>query len=283
MRVLPADDHVHSEWSWDAVSGSMARTCARAVEIGLPAVAFTEHVDYTRWVTPPEAHAEMTVYGHLVEDGRFHPPPLDVEGYLAELERCRSLFPSLRIVSGVELGEPHWFPDEVADLLATGAFERVLGSQHSFLVDGEPWLVTDLDGVGSLSELSPREMVRTHLLATHEMIVSDDRFAVLAHIDYAVRHWPGGPAAFPLREFEEEIRLVLEALAASGRTLEVNTAVPLDAEVVRWWREAGGETVSFGSDAHEPGALASRFPEVTTMVETVGFRPGADPLDFWHR
>ncbi|MFC7757916.1 hypothetical protein ACFQY4_07665 [Catellatospora bangladeshensis] len=39
--VLPAAGHVHSEWSWDAYVGSMERTCARAVELGLPAVAFT--------------------------------------------------------------------------------------------------------------------------------------------------------------------------------------------------------------------------------------------------
>jgi histidinol-phosphatase (PHP family) len=38
--VLPADSHVHTEWSWDAPDGSMERTCARAVEIGLPAIAF---------------------------------------------------------------------------------------------------------------------------------------------------------------------------------------------------------------------------------------------------
>ena len=45
--VLPADSHVHSQWSWDALAGSMEGTCRRAVEIGLPAVAFTEHADFT--------------------------------------------------------------------------------------------------------------------------------------------------------------------------------------------------------------------------------------------
>ena len=43
--TLPADSHVHSEWSWDAARGSMAGACARAVELGLPAVAFTDHAD----------------------------------------------------------------------------------------------------------------------------------------------------------------------------------------------------------------------------------------------
>jgi hypothetical protein len=41
--ALPADGHVHSQWSWDALAGSMEGTCARAAEIGLPALAFTEH------------------------------------------------------------------------------------------------------------------------------------------------------------------------------------------------------------------------------------------------
>ena len=54
LVVLPADDHVHSQWSWDAVSGSMERTCARAIEIGVPSVAFTEHADVTSWEVPPD-------------------------------------------------------------------------------------------------------------------------------------------------------------------------------------------------------------------------------------
>ena len=39
--IQPADGHVHTEFSWDAPGGSMERTCARAVHLGLPAVAFT--------------------------------------------------------------------------------------------------------------------------------------------------------------------------------------------------------------------------------------------------
>jgi histidinol-phosphatase (PHP family) len=51
---LPVDGHVHTEWSWDAPRGAMERTCARAVELGLPAVAFTEHLDRTAWPAPAD-------------------------------------------------------------------------------------------------------------------------------------------------------------------------------------------------------------------------------------
>lgn len=52
--MLPADSHVHSEWSWDTggprsgAAGRMRATCAQAVKIGLPAIIFTEHLDMPR-------------------------------------------------------------------------------------------------------------------------------------------------------------------------------------------------------------------------------------------
>src|SRR6185369_782479 len=46
---LPCDSHVHSEWSWDTPVGDMEGSCARALELGLPAIAFTEHLDNTVW------------------------------------------------------------------------------------------------------------------------------------------------------------------------------------------------------------------------------------------
>jgi histidinol-phosphatase (PHP family) len=131
--------------------------------------------------------------------------------------------------------------------------------------------------------MSPHEIVRAHLTETLEMVETCDRFAILAHIDYAARAWPAGFDRFPASEFEAEIRAVLEALAASGRTLEVNTARPLEAEIIGWWRDAGGETVSFGSDAHRPATLAHSFREVAPMVEAQGFRPGRGPHDLWQR
>ena len=54
---LPPDNHVHTEFSWDASNGSMHASCARAVELGLPSVAFTEHVDMAAWAIHDERTA----------------------------------------------------------------------------------------------------------------------------------------------------------------------------------------------------------------------------------
>src|SRR5437016_5663559 len=107
--VLPPDNHAHTQWSWDAFGGSMEGSCEQALKLGLPSIAFTEHVDLTRWLLDFAPSGEITtslspqttarVAANLGPDGRFSPPPFDVEGYLACLERCRERFPDVRILS----------------------------------------------------------------------------------------------------------------------------------------------------------------------------------------
>jgi histidinol-phosphatase (PHP family) len=292
-RLPPPDDHTHSEWSWDAVNGSMERSCARAVELGLPSIAFTEHVDLARWHIDPEDQPAMRrgdagpvarrIAARLAPDNCFDVPPLDVDGYLASIERCRALFPNLRIVTGVELGEPHWFAERCIALLGTGAFERVLGSLHSVEIGGKLWEANAAYRVLAENAMVPEDVIRLYLANTLRMVESSDLFAVLAHIDYPVRRLPTHGEPFDATRFEDEYRAVLRALARSGRALEVNTRIPLDARIVRWWHEVGGDAVSFGSDAHEPAAVANGFSEAAAMVEAQGFWPGRTPLDFWTR
>ncbi|MFC3764361.1 PHP domain-containing protein [Tenggerimyces flavus] len=269
---------MHSEWSWDARRGSMERTCTRAVELGLPAVAFTEHADHTR-LTIPEGSFFEQAHGHLVaEDRTLQAPPLDLTGYLESVQRCRDKYPDLKILSGVELGEAHWHADAVATLLEAGQFDRVLGSQHCLQVGSQRYEIPDLYLL-----MPPAEIMHAYLAEVHRLIESSDVFAVLGHIDYAVRGWVVNVGPFDPWAFEDEFRHVLRALAGSGRALEVNTRVPLHPEIVRWWRQEGGDAITFASDAHEPMALANGFAEAVAMVESIGFRPGRHPYDLWRR
>jgi histidinol-phosphatase (PHP family) len=275
--VLPADSHVHTQWSWDAAGGSMEDSCARAVELGLASIAFTEHADFTRWAIEHPGELDAADAGLVGSDGLLVPPALDVNGYLECVRRCRGKFADLRILSGLELGEPHWHPGQVTALLRDAQPDRVLGSVHTLALHG-PRMVDHLFG-----RLDPGEIVRRYLDEVLRLAQSAAPFAVLAHIDYPVRYWPAEAGCFAPAVFEEEYRGVLTALARSGRALEVNTSVPLPAMIVRWWREAGGQTLTFGSDAHEPSGVAGRFAEAAAMAEAAGFSPGRYPHDFWRR
>jgi histidinol-phosphatase (PHP family) len=255
----------------------MEQTCQRAVEMGLPAVAFTEHADYTTWpVTASDFDERLQPL--IASDGTLTPPELNLTGYLECLQRCRDRFPELRIISGVELGEPHWYSGVVATLLDAGDFDRVLGSLHSLPI-GQLFF--------EMPELYRRrpatEVVRDYLAEIPCLISSTDAFAVLAHIEYAVAYWPTQAGPFDPNSFQDEFRHALRVLADSGRALEVNTKVPVHPEIVAWWREEGGEAVTFGSDAHDPTVLARGFSDAAAMAEANGFRPGRHPYDFWRR
>ncbi|MFI0448040.1 PHP domain-containing protein [Actinomadura sp. 6N118] len=276
-RPLPPDNHVHTEWSWDASTGSMEGSCRRAMELGLPSIAFTDHADFTDWAFPGQADETPAL---RVVDEHSHGGFLDVQGYMDCLERCRDMFPDLTILSGVELGEPHLFDTQVDSMLSSWSFDRVLGSLHS-LTDDEGVLVY----APTLLKKDTVSTMRRYFAATLKMIETTDSFAVLAHIDYPMRApWPPDAKPYDALDYEEEYRAVLRALARSGRALEVNTSGPWPAhQVIGWWYEEGGQAVSFGSDAHEPGEVAQRFMDAAALVESCGFRPGRRPTDFWRR
>ncbi|OKJ70510.1 histidinol-phosphatase HisJ family protein [Streptomyces sp. CB02460] len=275
-QVLPTDNHVHTEWSWDASTAAMDKACEEAIRLGLPAISFTDHADFTAWAFPGDAEDSSVV---RVIDTHAHTGLFDLDGYWEALERCRDRYPDLKILAGMELGEPHLFATEIDGLLKRRHFDRLLGSLHSLSVDGTlhyaPFLFTAENA---------EELMRTYLTETLRMVETNGVFQVLAHIDYPMRAWPKGAKPYDATDYEGEYRAVLRALARDDRALEMNTQGPWPApEVVRWWYEEGGSAVSFGSDSHEPETVGRNFAATAAMVEAHGFKPGKDPIDFWRR
>ena len=255
---------MHTEFSWDAPRGSMEKSCERALELGLPAIAFTEHADWA-----------------LVHEGQHS---VDIDGYFDAVERCRAKYPDLRILTGVELGEPHWYPKETADVLAAGPLDRVLGSIHCIHLEGA---MLDASQFHKQEGIDFPAAVRTYLGEVLAMVESGQPFETLAHLDYPKRYWLEGVAPYREQDYEAEIRAILTAAARTGRVLEVNTTrghtLCPDLTVVRWWRQVGGQAVQYGSDAHQPDKVAEGFKVATEMVQAAGFKPSRDPVALWRR
>jgi histidinol-phosphatase (PHP family) len=242
----------------------MDGACRRAVELGLPSIAFTEHAD---WIRGDEA-------------------VFDPEGYFECLERCRARYPSLRILSGVEMGEPHRFKERAAMLAGMG-FDRLLASVHCIDWKGQ---TRDAASDGYLTPNDAEAMFRWYLGDALALLRSDVTFDVLAHLDYPKRYWPEAPA-YDESLFEDEFRTVLREAAKLGVALEINTTRGREPArylcpgpvVLGWWREEGGSAVCFGSDAHRPDHVAAGFGLAQQAAAAAGFRPGRDPFAIWTR
>jgi len=273
VSVLPPDNHAHTQWSWDApAEASMVRSCEQALALGVPAVAFTDHLDFTTGTDGDRITAE-----HIEPRPYARMHLLDVPGYLAMVDECRERYPDLRILTGAEIGEVHLWAASAQAVVARAGFDRVLGSQHAIPFNGKLTAADEL-----FRRMPADEVMRLYFAELLRLVEGSDIFQVLAHLDFPRRMWPWSAAPYDEQAFEPEIRAVLRALAASGRVLEVNTKSPLASPgLLGWWREAGGTAVSFGSDAHQPWRVGDRFKLAVDIVEAAGFRAGRDRYDFW--
>ena len=175
-----------------SLAASTITSCARAPAVGVPAIAFTEHLDFTVWTSvEPAPDAPVKVTDLITEDGTLAPPQLDVDGYMACVQRCRERFPDLVILTGVEVGEPYWHRDQVSAVLAAGQFDRVLGSLHTLP------LGAGLKEPGEHFARRPSaEVVRDYLAEIARLVAGSADFEALARIDFVSRYWPvaAGPS-----------------------------------------------------------------------------------------
>ena len=247
-----ADNHVHTEWSRDAGTAIWRN---RAV------------VPWS-WVCPRSRH-------RAADWIRGPEAVFDVEGYFRCIERCRAANPELRVLSGVEMGEPHLFPDAARELLSA-PFDRVLASVHCVEWEGRS---VDASELGFITTANVDAAFHLYLREVLALLESDQPFQVLAHLDYPKRYWPAEPA-YDEAEYEGEFRAILRAAAARGVALEVNTTRGGDPSrflcpgptVLGWWREEGGRAISLGSDAHRPDAIAAGFDLAQRLATEAGFK-----------
>ena len=78
-------------------------------------------------------------------------------------------------------------------------------------------------------------------------------------------------------EGTDELDAILKELIETGRGIEVNTSrmkrlglTNPKEEIIRRYKELGGEIITFGSDAHTPDCLGSCFKETGEMVKSCG-------------
>jgi len=246
---IPHDYHIHSTFSPDSPAAP-EEMCRRAIELGLPEIGFSEHWD----VSPYE------------KDIRFLKP----EPWYAEIERLRGLFAGqLTLRAGIEVSEPHLYPEDTAWVLSHAPFDYVLGSVHfvgTYFMFDEAYF-----------RLHTADEVYSAYFAEMDRMVRSADIDIIAHFDIPAR------TAKPIlgydpTHYENAIRTILGIVIERGLALDVNVAglrkpaqnLMPDPLILRWYHEMGGERITFGSDAHSVDHLGLNLDLAMLAVREAG-------------
>ncbi len=100
------------------------------------------------------------------------------------------------------------------------------------------------------------------------------------HLDYVVRYGPTKNEKYTYAKHADIFDQILTHLIENGKGIELNTnglrtglGQPNPcADIIRRYRELGGEIITIGSDAHTPVDIASHFDEACDLLKACGFR-----------
>ncbi len=256
--MIQGDFHMHTEFSTDSSASVRSMLDASAAR-GLHTVCITDHLDMDY---PPD------------EELGADPFRLDLDTYFQELSALKDEYRGkLDVRIGVELGlQPH-LGKAYEKLTEKYPFDFVIGSLH--LIHGmDPYYGKIFEG------RTDAEVYREAFLETARCLENVSAFDVLGHLDYVVRYGRRQAQEYSWREFADEIDEILRLLISSGKGLEMNMAgikyglefANPHPDVLRRYRELGGEIVTVGADAHRPEHAAYDFEEAGEILKTCGFR-----------
>ena len=225
------DCHMHSSFSADSET-PMEDMIQTAVDKGLTGICFTEHLD-------PD-------YPETPENLDFS---LDIPAYRQRLFELADAFrDQISVNFGIELGlQPH-LSESFSGLLKEIPFDFVIGSSH--VVHGyDPYYPSYFEG------RKESACYMEYFESILENIAAFDKMDVYGHIDYVVRYGP------------KNIGIELNTGGYHYGLGEPNPCV----NVIRRYRELGGEIITIGADAHTPDKIAYAFDRAADVLRDCGF------------
>jgi histidinol-phosphatase (PHP family) len=226
-----------------------------AIEAGISAIAFTDHMDFL-----PDTPLDWQT---------------DFDTAMREIISTQTHFKDvLDIAWGVEFGQPQYNVTEADRFCERYRPDFIIGSVHHL----DPTF--DI-GMSSVADYDPVELYRTYLEMMLDLATNHD-FDVLGHLTYPWRYFKRElDYDYNAHDYYDQLIEIFDVLAMRKKGLEINTSglrQPLaeslpNETILQWYRQRGGEIVTTGSDAHTPAHVGYAIAEVTQMARRIGF-PG---------
>ena len=262
--MIQADMHMHTWFSTDS-EACPCDMADEAVRKGLKTICFTDHFD-----------KDDLEWG---EEGIF-----DVDAYFVEMQKLQEEYAGkLNIRIGIELGLRTYLKDYYEELTKKYPFDFVIGSVHNvpYKKDAEGnILYTDPAAEKLFTDRTDKEAYRLMMETTLENVRTSDCFQTLGHLDYVVRYGKSREKEYSYTDYADIIDEILKLLIEKEKGLEVNSAglkygLPFahpHPDVLKRYRELGGEIITIGADAHKPEHIAYDFAKAEEILKSCGLK-----------
>lgn len=271
-----ADYHLHSEFSDDSRE-SMENQIARAIELGLDEMCFTDHVDYGIKKDWDDPRGIQWRSGDGMSSSADEMSPLanvNYPEYFAKLLRMRATFGSkISIRSGLEFGIQSITVQDYEKLFTKyrNELDFVLFSMHQ-VNNQEFWNQQFQEGK---TQQEYNEQYYNEILKTMKMFRN---YSVLAHLDLLVRYDRAG--IYPFEKVQDIIAEILKQAITDGKGIEVNTSswhyglsdTQPSRKILKLYKDLGGKIITVGSDAHSTKYLADHIKDAYAILkDEIGF------------
>lgn len=250
------DTHTHTHFSFDgAKHATVDALCRAAIARGITDLAITDHCDVNG-----EQEGFYRLYDHAAA----------WEEMTAAKERYRG---KLHLARGIELGQPHQYPDYAAEVLARHPYEFVIGSLHN-LTDVPDFWVMDYT---KLPPMQIRQLFDRALAETERLV--EYPITTLGHLTYPHRYMALCGIEYDFSVHNSRIAALYEKMIRRDIALEVNVS-PIwrglgfsmpHRELLALYRDLGGRLITVGSDAHDPEHIGAGIRDGIALLASLGF------------
>lgn len=252
-----SDYHLHTLISSDSPA-SLEQQAYSALDAGLNELCVTDH------------------WNLLDQSGTSLSHTRNWEESIAQIHRAREIFGNqLEIRLGIEVGNGEIDPTGISEGLASAGSELdfVIGSLHNMsLASGGLGIFT---AAKQCQHMEEGIALLDDYINTLMALADTDTFDVLGHVIYPLRYLPS-QWQLTLDPYEEQLRALFRTLVQSGRGIEFNTTqghtIEEWTDVLKIYRNCGGEILTIGSDAHRPGQVGAGFQDAAALMRILGFR-----------
>lgn len=250
---MRADVHMHCGFSNDSETRPEDMV-ESAIAKGLSIICFTDHYDKDNLDWGDEAI-------------------FDVESYFQKMIELQEEYrDQIDIRIGAEIGMQPYLAEYYQDFMAQHPFDFVIGSVHSVLEHD-----VALDFFQKHSDPEGYKIYFEEMLQDVQKIKSYD---VLGHLDYIVRYSNQGSKGFDLNDYMDIIEEILKQVIAHGKGIEMNMsglkyglgAPHPQPEIIKRYRELGGEIITVGADGHIPEHIAYDYHLADDILKSCGFK-----------